>query len=146
MAAKAARREADVAALPDELWLHIGSLLKPAAIGRLACCAKQLSALQEAALEGSCFYHFPQHAAIARQLSMPWQQRFSSLNEHVTELRALPRPSIKQPVVLPKHRAILVEWLAEVSWAWKLDSSTLFTAVEMLDRYLCIVALQQLGM
>lgn len=43
-----------------------------------------------------------------------------------------------QPDVMPPMRAILVDWLVEVSQEYKLHSETLFQTVGLVDRYLSV--------
>jgi hypothetical protein len=182
--AKAARADAGAAAeLPAELWIHVSRSLTPRAIGRLCLANRLLWGAQEACLEQSCYHHYPQHADVARRLNrLPMRARWAAVQAHAQECSSCPaRPKAgSKQVVLPKHRAILVEWLAEVSgrravaratapwrearpttrearppdhaspraqvsWAWALDSSILFASVTILDHYLSMAPVEQLG-
>lgn len=55
-----------------------------------------------------------------------------------TESRRLPSPAYmaKQQEISQKMREILVDWLIEVHWKFKLSHETLFLAVNYLDRFL----------
>jgi hypothetical protein len=48
------------------------------------------------------------------------------------------------PAGLPRARSDALT-RAQVSWAWALDSSILFAAVIMLDHYLFVASVEQLG-
>jgi len=49
----------------------------------------------------------------------------------------------KQPEVTPKMRCILIDWLVEVSEAYKLHTETLYLAVSYIDRFLSSMSVQR---
>ncbi|KAK9806713.1 hypothetical protein WJX72_000302 [[Myrmecia] bisecta] len=50
-----------------------------------------------------------------------------------------------QRVVNARHRMVLTEWLAEVSWDWNLESTIVFKAVSYLDHYLGVTPVEVLS-
>jgi hypothetical protein len=121
-AAKAPRADVAASELPQEIWVHVARSLTPRAIARLCTANKLLWGAQDACLEQSCYHQYPQHAGVARRLTrLSMRARWTMVEAHEQELSfcamACHAAAPKQPVILPKHRAILVEWLAEVSAA-----------------------------
>ena len=49
--------------------------------------------------------------------------------------------STKQKDLTPNMRAILVDWLVEVQENFELNHETLYLAVKLVDRYLCLSTL-----
>jgi cyclin-A len=49
----------------------------------------------------------------------------------------------RQSDITPNMRSILVDWLVEVSDEYKLHRETLFLAVDYVDRFLSVMAVQR---
>jgi cyclin A len=61
---------------------------------------------------------------------------YAYLREH--ELRHRPKPGyiVKQPDVTENMRAVLIDWLVEVTEEYKMQTETLYLAVNFIDRFL----------
>ena len=53
--------------------------------------------------------------------------------------------AVQGGVVGPGVRAVAAEWLVEVCWDWKLESTTVFSAVRYLDLYLATTPVRRLA-
>lgn len=71
----------------------------------------------------------------------------AEIYEHhfATEAARLPSPTYmnKQPDLNAKMRAILIDWLSEVNDKYRLRSETLYLAVNLIDRFLAVVAVDR---
>jgi cyclin B len=101
----------------------VAEIIKPPATPITDCVA-------ESELEAILDVHDPQ------QVAEYAQDIFKLLREE--ELALLPQAAYmdKQPHVNAKMRAILVDWLLDVAYKYKLKAETLFLAVSLVDRYL----------
>jgi hypothetical protein len=134
--ARAALRTA-VLTLPDDLWIEILARLPPADLpAALAASPREFGRLAPWAWRALCFARWPASAATSAAAGVPiadWkrQAEFYALRDREEAVAATvgrpagplagaqrasagSPPAVPQPVVGPRHRAILVEWLAEV--------------------------------
>jgi cyclin B len=68
---------------------------------------------------------------------------FSYLRERETAIRLKDDYMQSQQDVTEKMRMILVDWLVEVHWKFKLSPDTLFLTINLLDRYLSQVSVRR---
>lgn len=126
--------------LPDDLWLEVLARLPPADLPAALASCSELRRLAPFAWRGLCLHRWPAWSAISTGAGLPirdWkrQAEFFELRDReeaavrATAGAAGPPPPIApagvRPTVEgapapaapigPRHRAILVEWLAEVS-------------------------------
>ena len=66
------------------------------------------------------------------------QATFNKQLENIRNFEILPVKKIDQSQITTKQRAILVDWLFELSNEWKFFDDTIHYAVSYMDRYLCL--------
>lgn len=143
------RRSEDwLSALPEEIWGYILSHLEYNDIGKALCACQTFNKLTTEVWRHACEISWPQWTAVVgdvpdNMFSYP-EQRWRKCYEMLS-LRAAESENVSpwgdtfgglQKQVTQKHRAVLVEWLLEVSLDFKLESSVIFQAVRFLDYYL----------
>jgi cyclin B len=74
-------------------------------------------------------------------------QFFASIENQLVQMRQLSQPCpnymSRQADINEKMRAILVDWLVDVSVKYKLRPQTLFVAVDVVDRYLSVALIKR---
>ncbi|CAL8462949.1 g2483 [Coccomyxa elongata] len=134
--------------LPDELLMEILAHLKDRDLGVALCTSKRFYACREAVWREASAKRWPTWFAVARGSEIPWRRQYEMLSLRERELLVLPSLAAiqkKQTVVNAQNRAVLTEWLAEVSWDWQLESTIVFKAAAYLDHYLMNHSVSELG-
>ncbi|CAK0784974.1 hypothetical protein CVIRNUC_008179 [Coccomyxa viridis] len=125
--------------LPDELLVEILSHLSDRDLGAALCSSQRFTVLREQVWRAVCARRWPQWFAVVKVTQVPWRRQAELLSLRERELVVQPNQRAiqkTQTVVTPNNRAVLAEWLAEVSWDWQLESTIVFKAIAYLDNYL----------
>ena len=127
--------------LPSELWVDIFSYLPAGDLARALGVCKSWASLGEAGWRAACFRRWPRWSALAGvgDGEVAWRRLHELFQLREDDARGVPdvqRITSLQHTVTPRHRAILTEWLCEVSLEWQLDTVLPFKAVSYLDCYL----------
>ena len=118
--------------VPDELLIEILSHLQDKDLGVALCSSKRFWACKEPIWKAACARRWPAWFAVAQGSTVPWRRGYELLSLRERELLAVPSQAAiekTQTVVNARNRAVLTEWLAEVSpdasptpsciaWAW----------------------------
>ncbi|KAK9863919.1 hypothetical protein WJX84_000139 [Apatococcus fuscideae] len=96
----------------------------------------------------ACEKRWPVWARVARAPDTQWKRQFELLELRQREQVVIPSIATIQriqKVVTGRHREVLTEWLAEVSWDWNLESTIVFKAVSYLDHFLSNIGVKNLS-
>ena len=111
--------------MPDELLIEILSYLQDKDLGVALCASKRFSSCKEVIYMQACAKRWPGWFKVVQGSEVPWRRGYELLSLRERELTAVPLLSAilsKQTVVNARNRAVLTEWLAEVSravdWCW----------------------------
>ena len=134
-----------ISALPVHVWMHILSFLPYRDLGRALCTCRTFHESSSEVWRMACIVTWPEWAAQAETDNIEgketerWRRVYEllSLRESEQEILVdLVHVQKHQSVVNPSHRGILTEWLCEVAFLWRLESSIVFQAVRFVDLYL----------
>ena len=106
--------------MPDELLIEMLSYLQDKDLGVALCASKRFSSCKEVIYMQACAKRWPGWFKVVRGSEVPWRRGYELLSLRERELTAVPLLSAilsRQTVVNARNRAVLTEWLAEVSRA-----------------------------
>jgi hypothetical protein len=105
--------------LPDELLIEVLSNLSDRDLGAALCSSKRFSVLKEPTWRAVCAKRWPHWFPIIRSTQVSWKRQAELLSLRERELLVQPNQQAiqkTQTVVTPSNRAVLAEWLAEVTF------------------------------
>ncbi|KAI8468267.1 MAG: hypothetical protein J3K34DRAFT_523066 [Monoraphidium minutum] len=137
--------------LLSELLEHVMGLMHPRDVARAAAVSREWGAVSRAAMAPSLCRLFGPPRAAKLIASLGPAGAVARLEARAAEEAALPAAAgdadVVQPqgIVSPAVRAVAAEWLIEVCWDWKLESTTVFMGVRYLDLWLATTRVEQLS-
>ncbi|GBF88327.1 hypothetical protein Rsub_01039 [Raphidocelis subcapitata] len=136
--------------LLSELLEHVMGLMHPRDVARAALVSRDWGSASRAAMRPA-FTRLHDPARAGKLLaSLGPAGALARLEAHAAEAAALPGAAadverVQGPVITEAVRAVATEWLIEVCWDWKLESTTVFTGVRYLDLWLATTRVGQLS-
>ena len=106
--------------LPDELLIEVLSNLSDRDLGAALCSSKRFSVLKEPIWRAVCAKRWPHWFPIISSTQVSWKRQAELLSLRERELLVQPNQQAiqkTQTVVTPSNRAVLAEWLAEVTFS-----------------------------
>ena len=102
---------------PQELWIEVLSHLGGKDISRAVCAASTFADVTEHVWRSACERRWPAWSQVAASADTEWRRLYELLELREKEMDAVPCVQAinrLQKIVNPRHRMVLIEWLAEV--------------------------------
>lgn len=162
--------------LPDSVWVDILSRLNGQDLARAMCTCRTFAGLQHPVFQASCLKRFPNWTPYLES-DCHWRRQYELLCLRDLAERTTPDVTVwrqTQRIITERHRAILVEWICEVTKLgepfvqgrailhdrlrqvlktpstaqialdWNVESAISCKAVSYLDQWLCKYAVDRL--